>query len=71
MDKYALPGIYERPGPEPLAMTGDDTGMYRRAALSLSAGTYRLNWWRNVFIFTVAIISLANFVVNVVGVARG
>lgn len=61
---------YDHPNQEPLAVTGNDTELYRRTALNLSAGTYRLNWWRNVFIFSVAVISLANFVVNVVGTVR-
>jgi hypothetical protein len=60
----------ELPGPEPLVDPSDDTALYRRAALNISAGSYRLNWWRNVFIFLVGVISLANLVVNVVSAVR-
>lgn len=51
------------------AMDEDDTRQYRMAALHLAAANYRLNWWRNAAIASVAFLSLANLVVNIVGVA--
>jgi hypothetical protein len=49
----------------------EQTRAYRRTAIQVASGTYRLNWWRNVFIATVAIVSLANFITTVVIAARG
>lgn len=47
----------------------DETRAYRQQALGLAYGNYRLHWWRNVLIGTVAVISAANLVINIVQLA--